>query len=206
MRIIAGIHKGRRLLSPAGDGTRPTSDRVREAVFSTLVSLGHPPAGAVVLDAFAGSGALGLEALSRGADRLCAIERDRDTYSVLRQNAETVSVDGRCRTHRANAYTLPLNDSYDLVFLDPPYAHSAEKIAALIEWWDERGALSADCLVVYEHAGEYELSAEFRCGFRVVARRAYGTTAVSYLKRAAATGGRAADADDDACGKERAHD
>ncbi|MBA2348888.1 MAG: 16S rRNA (guanine(966)-N(2))-methyltransferase RsmD [Solirubrobacterales bacterium] len=123
MRIVAGIHGGRRIAGPKGETTRPTSDRVREALFSTL----GPLEDVVVLDLFAGSGALGLEALSRGAARAVFVERDRWALTVLASNiaalgepperAEVRTGDAR---HIAEA-AAKAGEAYDLVFLDPPY-------------------------------------------------------------------------------------
>ena len=123
MRVIAGTHRGRRLVAPAGTGTRPTSDRVREALFSIL----GPLDGHVVLDLFAGSGALGIEALSRGATRAVFVERAPAALAALRANLEAVGAEpavasvvpgdarGALRAARRS------RDTYDLVFLDPPY-------------------------------------------------------------------------------------
>jgi len=123
VRIVAGRYGGRRLEAPKGSLTRPTADRVREALFSAL----GPLYGEHVLDLFAGSGALGLEALSRGADHVTFVERDRRALEVLRRNLTTLGVPpahvavrpgealAALRTARARG------DHYDLVFLDPPY-------------------------------------------------------------------------------------
>jgi 16S rRNA (guanine966-N2)-methyltransferase len=126
MRIIAGLHRGRRLVAPAGATTRPTADRVRQALFDMLW---HAPwAGpeaiedAVVLDAFAGTGALGLEALSRGAASASFIENDRAALAALRANIATCGEEARCRVLAADA-TKPQRalQPCTLVFLDPPY-------------------------------------------------------------------------------------
>jgi len=124
MRVIAGRHGGRRLQAPAGDATRPTSDRVREALFSIL---GDRVPGARVLDLYAGSGALGIEALSRGAATATLVERDARAVEVIRANlaalelgeheAQVVHAPARAALRDASAR----GDAYDLVFLDPPY-------------------------------------------------------------------------------------
>lgn len=123
MRIVAGIHGGRRIAAPKGQNTRPTSDRVREALFSTL----GPLHDAVVLDLFAGSGALGLEALSRGAARAVFVERDRWALTVLAANIATLGepperaeIRPRDATAVAKA-AAQAGEAYDLLFLDPPY-------------------------------------------------------------------------------------
>lgn len=127
MRIVAGSHGGRRLVAPPGDTTRPTSDRVREALFSMLGPLdGHE-----VLDLFAGSGALGLESLSRGARRAVLVERDRRALVALRTNVAALGFgDGRAVVRAGDAGRVARDaaagaEAYDLVFLDPPYRLAA---------------------------------------------------------------------------------
>jgi 16S rRNA (guanine966-N2)-methyltransferase len=127
MRVVAGTLGGRRLHAPAGDATRPTSDRVREALFSAL----GPLEGEVVLDLFAGSGALAIEALSRGAERAVLVERDRRAVAVIRRNLAELEL------HPPHAEILPRDalralrdareagEAYDLVLIDPPYRLAA---------------------------------------------------------------------------------
>src|SRR3954462_7081455 len=120
MRIVAGQWRGRRLAAPAGRTTRPTSDRVREALFSIL----GPLDGERVLDLFAGSGALGLEALSRGAGEATLVERDRAALEALRANVEALGADARVIAGDVAAFldsAAAAGGHYDLVFLDPPY-------------------------------------------------------------------------------------
>ncbi len=127
MRVIAGRFGGRRLAAPPGRGTRPTSDRVREALFSIL----GPLDGAVVLDLYAGSGALGLEALSRGAARAVFVERDARAVSALRGNIEALGLGGDAAQVRRADVLAALKDAhtrhenYSLVLADPPYRHAA---------------------------------------------------------------------------------
>ncbi len=127
MRIVAGLHGGRRIAAPPGDTTRPTSDRVREALFSML----GPLDGHVVLDLFAGSGALGLEALSRGASRALFVERDRRALAALRSNVSALRLSEKQAIVRAGDAGRLARDAvaraeaYDLVFLDPPYRLAA---------------------------------------------------------------------------------
>jgi 16S rRNA (guanine966-N2)-methyltransferase len=127
VRIVAGAWGGRRLTAPAGDTTRPTSDRVREALFSAL----GPLEGAVVLDLFAGTGALGLEALSRGAARAVFVEQDRRALAALRANvaalgAPAAAVSVRAQdVRRAVRDAVDAADTYDLVLVDPPYRLAA---------------------------------------------------------------------------------
>lgn len=132
VRIIAGAARGRRLRVPAGRGTRPTSDRVKEALFSSLQP--RLPA-ARVLDLYAGSGALGLEALSRGAGHLTAVESHPDALSVLRHNVEVVGVASvevvAADVRRALRHGLP-GAPFDLVLLDPPYRTPAGELADVL--------------------------------------------------------------------------
>ena len=126
MRVVAGTARGRRLVAPAGTATRPSSDRVREAVFNALHSLGAVE-GADVLDAFAGSGALGIEALSRGAERATFVERDDRARRALRTNLDTTGLAERATvvTGEALTHLAAPGRHYDLALLDPPYAYDA---------------------------------------------------------------------------------
>ena len=126
MRIVAGTYGGRRLTAPAGSETRPTSDRVREALFSVL---GPSIRGARVLDLFAGSGALGLEALSRGAAQAVFVARSRKAIAAIRANLDALGIDAEVRPIEARAALRAASarhEAYDLVFLDPPYRRAAE--------------------------------------------------------------------------------
>jgi 16S rRNA (guanine966-N2)-methyltransferase len=125
LRIISGVFRGRALVAPAGRATRPTADRVRQALFDMLL---HAPwggrdliEGARVLDAFAGTGALGLEALSRGAAHAHFVERDRAALAALRANIAACRADARCIVLAADAIRPPPGPACGLAFLDPPY-------------------------------------------------------------------------------------
>ncbi|MBJ7333945.1 MAG: 16S rRNA (guanine(966)-N(2))-methyltransferase RsmD, partial [Thermoleophilia bacterium] len=123
MRIVAGQHRSRRLVTPPGKGVRPTSDRAREAIFA---SLGAAVIDARVLDLFAGSGALGLEALSRGASSCHFVERNAEALEALRTNLETLGESEHARVERGNAMTVlqrlaDVGDQFELVLVDPPY-------------------------------------------------------------------------------------
>jgi 16S rRNA (guanine966-N2)-methyltransferase len=128
MRVIAGELGGRRLHAPRGRATRPTSDRVREALFSMLGGLD----GALVLDLFAGSGALGIEAISRGAQRAVFVERDASALRALRGNLASLGLSGaRAEVRGADALAAlgsarGLKETYDLLFIDPPYDRAGE--------------------------------------------------------------------------------
>jgi 16S rRNA (guanine966-N2)-methyltransferase len=185
MRIVGGRHRGRRLLAPPGDIVRPTSDRAREALFNILshgrfAAEGIPFAGAVVLDAFAGTGALGLEALSRGAAEAVFIERDREALVILRKNVEALGEGARAHIVPGDA-TQPLGagSSCALAFLDPPY-HSglaAPALGALAA----RGWLAPDALAVVETAAREELAPP--AGFILLDERIYGAARLVFLRR-----------------------
>ena len=117
MRVVAGAYKGRRLQAPRGVRTRPTADRVRETLFSLLGDVsGHR-----VLDLYAGSGALGIEALSRGAASATFVERDQRAVAAIRRNLEAVDADAEVRKQDALRFLTSARGTFDLVFVDPPY-------------------------------------------------------------------------------------
>jgi 16S rRNA (guanine966-N2)-methyltransferase len=123
MRVIAGEFKSRRLKAPAGDECRPTPDRLREALFSIL----QPRiSGAVFLDAYAGCGAVGMEALSRGAARAAFVERNRKHADILRENLKALGVEGRAQVIVGKASDVVTHQTADIVFADPPYTAPEE--------------------------------------------------------------------------------
>lgn len=130
MRIIAGEWRGRKLVAPKGGATRPTADRTRETLFSMLVSRLGSLEGLAVLDLFAGSGALGLEALSRGSASCLFVEQDADALKALRSNVETLAGRERGTVQAGSVLALgPARASYDLILLDPPYGTGAGQVA-----------------------------------------------------------------------------
>lgn len=130
MRIIAGAYRGRTINAPKGDTTRPTADRTRETLFSMLTSRLGSFDQLRVLDLFAGSGALGLEALSRGAGHCTFVEQDRAALDALRANARSLGVLDQCDIRGSSVLSLgPANQAYDLILLDPPYASGAGEVA-----------------------------------------------------------------------------
>ena len=150
MRIISGEARGRRLYAPEGMETRPTADRVREALFN-IIRADVP--GARVLDAFAGSGALALEALSRGADSAVLIDRSPAAVRVIRKNVELMRATGRAEVIAGDCLRVidRLTGPYTLVFLDPPYALEAS-YAAVTGKLASRGLLAENALIVMERA------------------------------------------------------
>lgn len=130
MRVIAGEWRGRRLLAPRNDATRPTADRTRETLFSMLASRLGSFEGLHVADLFAGSGALGIEALSRGAAHALFGEQDRDALDALRQNLSALGAGGRADVRAGSVLSLgPAPRSYDLLLFDAPYATGAGSVA-----------------------------------------------------------------------------
>jgi len=130
MRIIAGEWRGRKLVAPKGDSTRPTADRTRETLFSMLTSRLGSFEGLRVADLFAGSGALGLEALSRGAASCLFVEQDAGALKAIRANIETLDARGRTTVQAGSVMALgPTQTAYDLILLDPPYETGAGEVA-----------------------------------------------------------------------------
>lgn len=189
MRIIAGEFGGRVLKAPKGDGTRPTTERVRESIMSIVHSARDGFEGAVVLDAFAGSGALGLEALSRGACYVQSFEFDNQAFRILSGNVKTLGLDSRqIRLVRADVLKdVPTRvmRPFDLVFLDPPYAYLASDILGFLNTMKEHQALAQNALIVYEHGkssnSDVQKAAE-GSGFSLVQRKKYGDTIVDILR------------------------
>ena len=182
MRIVGGRLRGRTLAAPKSQAIRPTADRLREALFNILVhAYGDPVTGARVLDLFAGTGALGLEALSRGAAFALFVDDAAEARALLRENVATLGLGGTTRIFRRDATKLgPADpvDPFNLVFLDPPYGKGlAEK--ALVSARDG-GWLAADALIVVEEAAD----AGFKPpdGFEQLERRRYDDTEFAFLQ------------------------
>lgn len=150
MRVIAGDARGRPLKAPRGARTRPTSDLLRGAIFSMLASMGVRPLH--VLDLYAGTGALGIEALSRGAGQADFVERDAAACGVIRENLERTGFAGRGRVHCAPARRAlaRLTTPSDLIFVDPPYADAG--ISELLELLAVSTLLGRETTLVYEHS------------------------------------------------------
>jgi 16S rRNA (guanine(966)-N(2))-methyltransferase RsmD len=187
MRIIAGEHRGRRIAAPPGRGTRPMLDRVREALFSTL---GELVTDARVLDLCAGSGSLGLEALSRGARSARLVERDRKTLAVLRSNVEALGAAQRAEIVAGDAVDASswggADARYELVFFDPPYPwlRAGEQRTAVLRAVQ---AIAAEYLapegVLVLHAPKGLLAADSFGSGLLPRLREYGSNALWYLRR-----------------------
>jgi len=185
-RIISGSARGRRLAVPPGSSTRPTSDRAREALFSTIESLIRSFAGARVLDLYAGSGAVGLEALSRGADHVLLVESDPAAARTIRDNATKTGLAGaevRAEpVERLLAGGAPASP-YDVVFLDPPYEVADDAVGIVVSALFDGGWLAERALVVVERAtrgGEWQWPA----GFEGDRSRRYGEATLWYGRAA----------------------
>ena len=176
-RIIAGRWAGRRLSVPAG--ARPTTDRVREAMFSTLEHRLPGFAGRHVLDLFAGSGALGLEALSRGADHATAVERQRGAVALLRRNATALGAGAAFTVVAADAWQWsPHGQPADLLLVDPPYQAPSQRLAELLARIARAWGLAGGAIVVVERPRR-DRSVPFPSGWECD-QRSYGETAVWY--------------------------
>ncbi|MER5887343.1 16S rRNA (guanine(966)-N(2))-methyltransferase RsmD [Streptomyces sp. NPDC001941] len=154
-RVIAGAAGGRRLAVPPGGGTRPTSDRAREGLFSTWQSLLGTLDGIRVADLYAGSGAVALEALSRGASHALLVEADARAARVVRDNVRTLGLPGAdVRTGRAEQVVAgpPPGEPYDAVFLDPPYAVSDDDLREILLTLRSQGWLAEEALVTVERS------------------------------------------------------
>ncbi len=180
-RIIGGAAGGRRLQTPTGPRTRPTSDRVREALFSRLEHLGALD-GAHVLDLYAGSGALGLEAASRGAATVTLVETDRRAAGVARGNVAVVAHPGVVVREESVERVLlagprPGGALVDLAFLDPPYDLSEDALADVLALLPAHGWLAADALVVVERSARTP-EPRWPAGLGPAQERRYGETRV----------------------------
>jgi 16S rRNA (guanine966-N2)-methyltransferase len=180
-RVIAGLAGGRKLVMPAGDGTRPTADRAREGLFSTLTSLHGFLSGASFLDLYAGSGAVGLEAASRGAARVLLVERDPKALRALRANIEALDLSGvELRGEPVERVLgVPATASFDVVFLDPPYS---DPVAQTLERIVAGGWLAVDGLLVVERASR-DVEPGWPAGVEPIRSRRYGEATLWYGRR-----------------------
>src|SRR5215468_5246291 len=183
MRVVGGRLRGRNLASPSSQAIRPTADRLRESVFNILThAYGDPLQGARVLDLFAGTGALGIEAISRGAAFALFVDNGAEARALLRNNVEALALGGVTKVFRRDATNLgPAHpvEPFSVVFLDPPYGKGlAEKALTSLR---AGGWLTPDALLVVEEAK----AASFKApdGFEELERRAYDDTEFVFLQR-----------------------
>lgn len=182
MRIVGGRFRGRSLAGPSGQAIRPTSDRLRESLFNVLAhAYDDPVEGARVIDLFAGTGALGLEAVSRGARHALFVDDGTEARALIRGNVETLGLGGTTRIFRRDATKLgpmPPQEPFTLAFLDPPYGRDlAPRALASLR---DGGWLAPGALVLVEEAAEVDLGEQ--PGYALLERRDYGDTAVSFLR------------------------
>lgn len=187
MRIVGGTWRGRSFDAPEGRGTRPTTDRMRETIASMVLSaLDLDLSGSCVLDAFAGSGGMGLELLSRGANKVTFCERDRRAAALVRRNCQTLGA-------KRGTWEVCVGDVFKLVdrglgagpftvvFLDPPYALDASEVTRLVSKLDAGGQLAPRALVVYERsANAAGLTPD---GMTALRSRSHGGTSVDLLRK-----------------------
>lgn len=183
-RIIGGTAGGRKLRTPAGDATRPTSDRVREALFSALEAQLGSLHGLRVLDLYAGSGAVGLEAASRGAAAVTAVESDRRTAALIGENARTLGFGVDVVAHPvARALGVRPAAPYDVVFLDPPYPLPDEEVVEALRLLVDGGWLADGAAVVLERSAR-SVEPAWPAGLGGPRKKKYGETVLWYLRRA----------------------
>lgn len=182
-RIVAGAARGRRLAVPPGDATRPTSDRAREGLFGTLESLHGHLYGARVLDLYAGTGAVGLEALSRGAAAVTLVESAPGPLATLRANVDAIRLAGAEIVPRPVASVLAAGPAtraaYDIVFSDPPYALEEPALAADLAALVERGWLAPAAVVAVERSSKGP-APTWPPALRPARERRYGEAVIHY--------------------------
>ena len=181
LRIVAGQWRGRKLVAPEGDTTRPTADRTRETLFSMLASRLGSFEGLAVADLFAGSGALGLEALSRGAASCLFVEQDPAAIRAIRANIAALRAQGQADVRAASVLSLgPAKAPLDLVFLDPPYQTGAGAVA--LDKLARLGWITPASWISLETAADEEPKLR---GFDVVAERRVGKARLTLLRLSA---------------------
>jgi len=188
-RVIAGSAGGRRLAVPPGRDTRPTSDRAREGLFSTVLALLGPLEGLRVADLYAGSGAVGLEALSRGAAHALLVESHPRAIKVVRENAASLGLPGaQPVADKVERITRrpPGGEPYDLIFIDPPYALPDEAVTELLEALRDHGWTAEDALVAVERAARGP-DLKWPEGYEALRDRRYGEAVFWYGRAGAGT-------------------
>lgn len=181
MRVIAGDWRGRKLVAPLGDTTRPTADRTRETLFSMLVSRLGTFEGLTVADLFAGSGALGLEALSRGAAQALFVEQDAAALKVLRTNIATFKAKDRSDVRASSVMALgPAKSQPDVIFMDPPYGTGAGSVA--LDKLNRLGWIAPSAWISIETARDEDVAVK---GFEIEATRDSGKARIHLLRPAA---------------------
>ena len=190
LRIISGKYKGRIFEAPKGLDVRPTTDRVREAMFSSAISIFGPLDNACVLDAFAGSGALGFESISRGATHLVSFENNKKTYDNLLKNFqlfkdENTDVKILFADVKNTNFEYVCKNKFDILFFDPPYKNEASEVVEILRKLKEGNLINNEALLVYEHSAKIkseDLEKIFdKENFELKNAKIYGDIAVEYL-------------------------
>lgn len=181
MRIIAGEWRGRKLVAPKNDNTRPTADRTRETLFSMLASRVGSFDGLIVADFFAGSGALGLEALSRGAEQCLFVEQDRDALDALRRNLSSLGAAPRADVRASSVMSLgPAQRRFDLLLFDAPYGTGAANVA--LDKLNRLGWIGPESLISIETGDKEEVAVR---NFDVEVERRVGKAKLTLLRPSA---------------------
>ena len=188
MRVVGGKFKGRGLFVPRGQNIRPTADMVREAVFNII---GPELDGIRVLDLFAGTGALGLEAMSRGAREAVFVDNHKNSLAALKQNIEILGLTGSCRVHKIDldkslGRLRKETEPFELIFIDPPYAGNL--IEKILDRLSGSRLAAPGSLAVAEHDSKQDLT-ESRERWKLSRRRRYGQTMISFYQYAASENG-----------------
>lgn len=182
MRVISGVCKGRALKAVPGNTTRPTTDKVKEAVFNMI---GPYFNGGIALDLFAGSGGLGIEALSRGVDKVIFIDRDSKAIQTIHDNLNACGLEVKAEVYRNDAdrslkALIKRNISFDYIFLDPPY--KLQQLTSIMQKLDEYGLIHTRSLIVCEHSHEVEMPASLD-DLTCVKHEKYGIISISIFSK-----------------------
>lgn len=191
MRIIAGKYKGKIFKAPKSLDVRPTTDRVREAMFSSIISIYGKLDNVSVLDAYAGSGALGFESISRGASHLVAFENNKKNYENLVNNyklfnEENFDAKFLCADVKNAKFHLLFNNKFDVLFFDPPYKNSPMEVLEILKKIKASNLIAKNALIVYEHSAKFNF-ADFSESFNIenikgTNSKTYGDIAIEYLR------------------------
>ena len=182
MRVISGIHKGRQLKAVPGMNTRPTTDKVKESIFNMI---GPYFEGGIALDLFGGSGGLGIEALSRGINKVIFVDKDGKAIQTIKKNVEELKLTDSVEIYRNDAIralnALKKRDDirFDLILLDPPYKR--HQLETLLQTIDEYGLLVQGGIIMAEHSNEVVLPDEIG-NLQILKKETYGTTVISVYK------------------------
>lgn len=182
MRIIAGEAKGRRINAPVGRETRPTSDRVKESIFNIL---GDRVPGAKILDLFAGTGNMGLEAISRGAEHCIFIDSSKEAIRIIHENINTLKYQDKCEVYNNDAIAAmeilnKRNIKFDIIFLDPPYHKNI--ITTVLKTLNNTEILNHNGLIIAEHDNKDIVPDVFN-EFIMIKKAEYGNTTVSFYRK-----------------------